>query len=86
MSKPPSPIRRWVTAHLPSIVLFLGLLGLWQVASTSFGIREYILPSPASVAPSSSVWTAMPPSTHQYGTGQASDLALPDRLLVAGVR
>jgi NitT/TauT family transport system permease protein len=43
-------MRRFAIAHLPSIVLFLGLLGLWQVASTSFGIREYILPSPASVA------------------------------------
>jgi len=43
-------MRRLIVAHLPSIVLFLGLLGLWQVASTSFGIREYILPSPASVA------------------------------------
>jgi len=43
-------MRRFTIAHLPSIVLFLGLLGLWQVASTSFGIREYILPSPASVA------------------------------------
>src|SRR5258706_8532938 len=43
-------MRRWATGHLPSIVLFLGLLALWQVAATSFGIREYILPSPVSVA------------------------------------
>jgi NitT/TauT family transport system permease protein len=43
-------MRRFTVAHLSSIVLFLGLLGLWQLASTSFGIREYILPSPASVA------------------------------------
>jgi NitT/TauT family transport system permease protein len=43
-------MRRWATGHWPSIALFLGLLVLWQVAATSFGIREYILPSPASVA------------------------------------
>jgi NitT/TauT family transport system permease protein len=43
-------MRRWASAHLPSIVLFLGLLVLWQLAATSFGIREYILPSPAVVA------------------------------------
>ncbi|HEV8309646.1 MAG TPA: ABC transporter permease, partial [Methylomirabilota bacterium] len=43
-------MRRWVVGHLPSIVLFLSLLALWQLASTSLGIREYILPSPAVVA------------------------------------
>src|SRR6266849_5150784 len=43
-------MRRWIVGHLPSIVLFLGLLALWQLASTSLGIREYILPSPAVVA------------------------------------
>ena len=43
-------MRRWATAHLPSIVLFVGLLALWQLAATSFGIRAYILPSPALVA------------------------------------
>ncbi|HXJ79917.1 MAG TPA: ABC transporter permease [Candidatus Methylomirabilis sp.] len=42
-------MRRWLSAHLPSIALFLGLLALWQFAATSLGIREYILPSPASV-------------------------------------
>jgi NitT/TauT family transport system permease protein len=43
-------MRRWVVGHLPSIVLFLALLAFWQLASTSLGIREYILPSPAVVA------------------------------------
>src|SRR6266540_966016 len=41
---------RRLTAHLPSILLFVGLLALWQVAATSLGIREYILPSPVVVA------------------------------------
>src|SRR5262245_63008159 len=43
-------MRRWLSAHLPSIALFLGVLLLWQFAATSLGIREYILPSPAAVA------------------------------------
>src|SRR5215831_9897250 len=42
-------MRRWLAGHLPSIIVFLGLLALWQVASTTLGIREYILPSPAVV-------------------------------------
>ena len=43
-------MRVWLTARAPSAVLFVGVLALWQLASTSLGIREYILPSPASVA------------------------------------
>ena len=42
-------MRRALGPHLPSIVLFAGVLALWQLASTSFGIREYILPSPTVV-------------------------------------
>ena len=42
-------MRRALAHHLPSIVLFAGVLALWQLASTSFGIREYILPSPTVV-------------------------------------
>jgi len=41
---------RWLAGHVPSIALFAALLALWQLASTSFGIREYILPSPVTVA------------------------------------
>src|SRR5713101_6941354 len=43
-------LRRWLARHLPSIIVFVGVLALWQLASTSLGIREYILPSPAVVA------------------------------------
>ena len=43
-------MRRWLVGHLPSIAFFLGVLAAWQFASTSLGIREYILPSPAVVA------------------------------------
>lgn len=34
---------------LPALVLFAALLVVWQLAVTVFGIREYLLPSPASV-------------------------------------
>ena len=43
-------MRGWLAGHAPSIALFAALLVLWQLASTSFGIREYILPSPVVVA------------------------------------
>ena len=43
-------VRRWLVGHLPSIIVFVGVLAFWQFASTSLGIREYILPSPAVVA------------------------------------
>ena len=42
-------MRAWLVARAPSIGLFLGVLVLWQVASTSLGLREYILPRPAAV-------------------------------------
>lgn len=35
--------------HLPSIVLFLGIVALWQVAVSGLGLREYILPAPLAV-------------------------------------
>ena len=43
-------MRALLARHLPSIALFAAVLALWQLASTSFGIREYILPSPMVVA------------------------------------
>jgi len=42
-------VRRRLAAHAPSIALFAALLVLWQLAATSFGIREYILPGPVAV-------------------------------------
>jgi NitT/TauT family transport system permease protein len=38
-----------LASSAPSVVLFLALLLLWQLAATSLGLREYLLPSPMSV-------------------------------------
>ncbi len=40
---------RRVRAIGPSLVLFAGLLVAWQLAGPVFGIRAYLLPSPAAV-------------------------------------
>ena len=60
-------MRRWLSAHLPSISLFLGVLLLWQFAATSLGIREYILPSPAAVV-RALVSGEIPWATHVWTT------------------
>jgi NitT/TauT family transport system permease protein len=41
--------RHAVTRLLPSFVLFVALLVLWQLAGPVFGIREYLLPGPVAV-------------------------------------
>src|SRR5213594_4265527 len=40
---------RWLTRNAPAIVLFVALLGAWQLAVSAFEMREYILPSPLVV-------------------------------------
>jgi NitT/TauT family transport system permease protein len=40
---------RWLTRNAPAIVLFVVLLGAWQLAVSVFEMREYILPSPLVV-------------------------------------
>ena len=45
MSKVLQKIGEW----LPAFVLFALLIVLWQLAVTVFGVREYLLPSPARV-------------------------------------
>jgi NitT/TauT family transport system permease protein len=42
--------RRALARHLPSLGLFAVLLLAWQLAGPVFGIREYLLPGPVSVA------------------------------------
>src|SRR6266571_4603380 len=40
---------RWLTRNAAAIVLFVALLGAWQLAVSAFEMREYILPSPLVV-------------------------------------
>src|SRR3989442_10338436 len=40
---------RWLTRNAPALVLFVALLGAWQLAVSAFEMREYILPSPLVV-------------------------------------
>jgi NitT/TauT family transport system permease protein len=39
----------WLARNWPSLLLFVGLIALWQLAVSSLDIREYLLPSPGSV-------------------------------------
>ena len=42
--------QRVLARYLPSVVLFSAPLAAWQMAGPAFGIREYLLPGPLSVA------------------------------------
>lgn len=48
-----NPLVRWTLHYLPALALFVGFIGLWQLAVTVFDVREYLLPSPLAV------WQAM---------------------------
>jgi NitT/TauT family transport system permease protein len=47
--------------YLPTALIFLGVLLAWQLVVTVFGVREYILPSPAAV------WHALVDSGQRWG-------------------
>ena len=42
-------MRRALVLHAPSLVLFAATLALWQLAASTLGIREYLLPGPLAV-------------------------------------
>jgi NitT/TauT family transport system permease protein len=42
-------MRGLAARHLPSVVLFAGVVAVWQVAVSFLGLREYILPAPLAV-------------------------------------
>src|SRR5690349_17959751 len=50
-----------VQRYLPSVLVFVAVLAAWQVVVSFFGVREYILPSPASV------WKALVGSDIPWG-------------------
>ncbi len=42
-------IKALIRQYAPTLALFIALLGIWQIAVSIGGIREYLLPAPASV-------------------------------------
>jgi NitT/TauT family transport system permease protein len=59
--------RRALARYLPSVVLFAALLVAWQAAGPAFGVREYLLPGPVSVA-RAAFSSAIPWPTHLWIT------------------
>jgi NitT/TauT family transport system permease protein len=47
--------------HLPSVLVFVAVFAGWQLIVSAFGVREYILPSPAAV------WNALVGSDVPWG-------------------
>jgi NitT/TauT family transport system permease protein len=42
-------MQRWIRQYWPTAALFIALIALWQLAVSTTGIREYLLPAPLSV-------------------------------------
>jgi NitT/TauT family transport system permease protein len=42
-------MRRALVAHAPSVLVFVAVLALWQLAVSGLAIREYLLPGPLAV-------------------------------------
>jgi NitT/TauT family transport system permease protein len=73
-------ISRKLVEWFPAFVLFAGLLALWQISVTFFGIREYLLPSPASV------WRALTSGEIRWaGHIWATSLAIFGAFVIAAV-
>lgn len=53
--------------YLPSLTLFAVVMAAWQLAGPLFRIREYLLPTPVSVARAALSWT-IPWHTHVWTT------------------
>jgi NitT/TauT family transport system permease protein len=59
--KGPGLISRTLHRYLPSVLIFVAVFAVWQLVVSVFGVREYILPSPASV------WRALVDSDVPWG-------------------
>src|SRR5690242_11124757 len=58
---------RTLTRLLPSMIVFALLLGAWQLAGPALGVREYLLPGPATVL-RAAFGGAVPWHTHLWVT------------------
>jgi NitT/TauT family transport system permease protein len=59
--KRPALVSRTLQRYLPSVLVFVAVFAAWQLVVSFLGVREYILPSPASV------WRALVDSDVPWG-------------------
>ncbi|MEJ5992071.1 ABC transporter permease [Ramlibacter sp. PS3R-8] len=59
--QPRSTVMSTALRHMPSVLVFVAVFAAWQLVVSVFGVREYILPSPASV------WNALVGSDVPWG-------------------
>ncbi|MDP9275700.1 MAG: hypothetical protein M3O99_08935 [Chloroflexota bacterium] len=43
-------MRKRIGYNLPAVAVFVGVLGLWELAVRAFGIQQFLLPPPSSIA------------------------------------
>ncbi len=43
-------MRKRIAYNLPAVAVFVGVLGLWELAVRAFGIQQFLLPPPSSIA------------------------------------
>ncbi len=75
-SRSAGPARRW-DAVLPPLLVGVGFLGLWEVAVRAFGIDEFLLPKPSSIAAAlGSEWSILWEAVVQTGIIAVSGLVI----------
>jgi putative hydroxymethylpyrimidine transport system permease protein len=48
-------IKERLRLYLPALLLFVGLVGVWQLVATFTGIKDYVLPKPTEIA--TTIWS-----------------------------